>query len=318
MKKIGRNNLKIVAATAMTIFSLFAAAAGAYAWFTTHLQENSQMEEMEIAVSDGRLKNIYFHQYQSKTTDSVTQKPTSFTFESAYSGKISYDWVTHTATYSGASRIQMQDYSPLDSSQPILMVFELNDTYEIGDESDLQINASTDVEGFLGARDANNAPQYDLKTTGVYYSRANQEDPTKTDYFYALSSVVHFYCNDSASELYNKSGDENTTLINTTYSVSNLQNRDASIAAKELDPDADVPDLCFTSVNNANDVTTFNQTPSIYKAAPNSTVKYISVIVDYYSDAMEYIYSTYLGNDTLETEFESHLEFLCDWGLEID
>ena len=67
MKKIGRNNLKIVAATAMTIFSLFAAAAGAYAWFTSHLQENSQMEEMEIEMAkliaevetyDKKLKHI--------------------------------------------------------------------------------------------------------------------------------------------------------------------------------------------------------------------------------------------------------------------
>ena len=314
---VGKKNLKIIAATAMTIFSLFAATVGVYAWFTGRIQEASQADQMEVVVSDGKLKNIYFHQYSSKTIDSQTKKPTSFTFQSAYSGKISYNWSTHTAEYSGDTRIQMSDYSPLDSAQPILMVFELTDAYQIGDISDLSINARTEVEGFLGARDENNAPVYDLLTTGVYRTQPNADDPTKTDYFYALSSAVNFYCNDSATELYNKNGDVNTTLKNTTYNVSDLQNRDDSIAAKEADPEAIVPDLSFASINNANDETSFNQEPSIYIASPNTTVKYISVVVDYYSDALDYIYSTYLGNRVLETDFESHLEFLCDWGLEI-
>ena len=316
MKRISRKNMKIIAATAMTIFSLFAVTVGAFAWFVANLQQANNADQFSVTIRDGRLKNIYFHSHVSKEINTTTLKPISYTFSSNYTSYISYDWSTNSATYHG-NPIDMQDYSPLDFAQPLLMVFELTDAYILEDAGDLTIQATTDVDGFLGARDSNNAPVYDL-IDDCYYSEPNAEDSSKTDYYYALSSVVDFYCNDSSSELYNKSGDTNTTLINTTYQVANLRNREMSIAAKEQDPDAVVPDLSFTSINNANDATTFNQTPTIYESLANSTVRYVSIIVDYYSDALDYIYSTYLGNDTLETEFDSHLEFICDWGLEIN
>ncbi len=159
--------------------------------------------------------------------------------------------------------------------------------------------------------------KYNLKTDGVYYSEPNAEDASKTDYYYALSSVVNFYCTDSSSELYNKNNGENTTLINTTYTVANLRDRESSLAEKASDPDAIVPDLSFTAIDNSDDSTSFNPEPYLYTSYANTSVKYISIIVDYYADAVEYIYSTYLGNETLETELESELHFLCDWGLEI-
>ena len=317
MKRIKKSNMKIIAATAMTIFSLFSSIVGAYAWFSGHLVYNQNPTDFSVTVLDGRLKNIYFHQHQSVAIDRETLKPTSYTFNSEYSGKISYDWQSHTATYTGDATISMDEYTPLDFSQPILMVFELKEAYSIVDAGEIIIRATTDVEGFLGARNSQNTPVYDLKTTGAYDTKPNPEDPTKTDYYYALSSVIDFYCNDSSSELYNKSGNTNTTLINATYNVSDLRTRETTAAEKEADPDAIVPDLAFTTIDNATDATSFNQRPMIYTARANTTVKYVSVIVDYYNYALDYIYSTYLGDDTLETEFEGRLNFLCDWGLEI-
>ena len=318
MKQIGRKNMKIIAATAMTIFSLFAATVGAFAWFAGRLQQANQTDDFKVTVTDGRLKNIYFHKSTSKTIDDVTRKPTAYTFSPSYCGKISYDWVNDQAVYSGDAKVAMEDYSPLDFSQPILLVFELKEAYDLTYAGELSIEATTDVEGFLGARDDANAPVYGLTTNGYYYTEPNPEDSSKTDYYYALSSVVDFLCNDSGNELYNKNNGENTTLINTTYQVSNLRTREQSKAAKEADPDAVVPDLAFTSINNDTDETSFKQDPSIYKSQANTTVRYISVIIDYYSDALDYIYSTYLGDRTLEDVFDSHLEFLCDWGLEVN
>jgi len=319
MKKgISKTNLKIIAATAMSIFTLFAATVGAFAWFTGKIQEANQADEFSVMVNNGRLKNIYFHKSTSKTIDDVTRKPTAYTFANNYCGKISYDWQNDVATYSGDTKVVMEDYSPLDFSQPILLVFELQDAYELTYDGEISIDARTEVQGFLGARNDENAPVYELKTNGYYYTEPNPEDSSKTDYYYALSSVVDFLCNDSSNELYNKNNGENTTLINTTYQVSNLRTREQSKAAKEADPDAVVPDLCFASINNETDETSFKQDPSLYKSRANTTVRYISIIVDYYSDALDYIYSTFLGDDTLETDFDSHLEFLCDWGLEIN
>ena len=316
MKTVSKRNLKIVAATAMTIFSLFAATVGAFAWFTGKIQQAHEADEFSVTVNNGRLKSIYFHNYASKAIDSNTLKPTSYTFQNSYSTYISYDWATNSAVYHG-NPIDMEDYSPLDFSQPLLMVFELQDAYTLLSDGDITIQAKTDVDGFIGALNANNAPLYDL-LVDCYRSQPNPEDASKTDYYYALSSVVDFLCNDTSSELYNKNNGENTTLINTTYQVSNLRTREQSKAAKEADPNAIVPDLSFTSIDNDTDEITFKQDPSIYKSQANTTVRYISIIVDYYSDALDYIYSTYLGDRTLEDEFESHLEFLCDWGLEIN
>jgi len=316
--KVGRKNLKILAATAMSIFSLFAATVGAFAWFTGKIQEAGQADEFAVMVNNGRLKNIYFHKSTSTTIDDVTRKPTAYTFSSSYCGKISYDWQNDVAIYSGDAKVAMEDYSPLDFSQPILLVFELQEAYDLLFDGEVSIDARTEVQGFLGERDENNIPVYGLKTNGCYYKETNPDDPLKTDFYYALSSVVDFLCNDSSTELYNKNNGENTTLINTTYQVSNLRTREQSQAAKEADPEAIVPDLCFASINNNTDETSFKQNPSIYKSRANTTVKYISIIVDYYSDALDYIYSTYLGERILEDEFQSHLEFLCDWGLEIN
>ena len=143
-------------------------------------------------------------------------------------------------------------------------------------------------------------------------------DESTDTYFYALSSVINFFCSDTSSELYNKNGDENTTLINTTYTAANLKNMEETRAAKADNPDAVVPDLTFTYIDNDTDEVSFNQEPSIYKSEANTTVRYISIVIDYYSDALDYIYSTYLGNDTLENDFLGQLFFLCDWELEIN
>ena len=55
---ISKKNLKIIAATAMTIFSLFAATAGAYAWFTSRLNEAAEGDMFEVANVDTSVKEI--------------------------------------------------------------------------------------------------------------------------------------------------------------------------------------------------------------------------------------------------------------------
>ena len=146
MKRIGKKNLRIIAVTSMTLFSLLAVTTGVFAWFVGKLKNSEQTEDFAVIVPDGRLKNVYFHQYTSKTIDNDTLKPTSYTFNSSYIGKIAFDWETKSATYSGSPKIELQEYSPLDFCQPILMVFELNDTYSLSYAGEMKIRASTDVE----------------------------------------------------------------------------------------------------------------------------------------------------------------------------
>ena len=59
MKKVlGKKNLKIIAATAMTIFSLFAAVAGVFAWFTSHLNESAQGTDFGIYNDDSQITTL--------------------------------------------------------------------------------------------------------------------------------------------------------------------------------------------------------------------------------------------------------------------
>ena len=122
MKRIGSKNMKIIAATAMTVFSLFAATLGVFAWFTGKIQDQKTADEFAVTVNNGRFKNLYFHQSTSVVIDQTTLKATSYTFDSTWCGKISYDWNTHSAVYSG-NEVIMEDYTPLDFSRPILLVF---------------------------------------------------------------------------------------------------------------------------------------------------------------------------------------------------
>ena len=319
MKNFLKNtNLKIIAATSVTIFSLLVVFVGTFAWFQTTLnQEGHKGDDFEISVLEGRLKNIYFHKSTDVTVNQSTGKPTSFTFNPAYCGKITYNWATETANYSGDTSISLDEYTPLDHDHPLLMVFELDNAYASTYDGEIFISAKTSTAGFLGARDNSSihAPVYGLTTTGVYQTKTVG---TTTNYYYALSSVANFYCTDSNSELYNKDEEENnTTLVNSVYAYADLRNRDQSIAARKTDPTAVVPDLSFTSINNSDETSSFKQNPTIYTSKINTNVKYICVILDYYSDAVEYIYSTFLGNDTLEYTFHNELNFLCDWGLEV-
>ena len=52
MKSLSRRNLKIVAATAMTVFSLFAATVGAFAWFTSKLSAANNGTEFSVYTDD--------------------------------------------------------------------------------------------------------------------------------------------------------------------------------------------------------------------------------------------------------------------------
>ena len=311
MKKVGNKNLKIIAATSMAIFSLMTTFTAAFAWFTATRERANDADNFVVRDVQGVLKNIYFHEFVSKTIDPNTREATSFTFNSIYSGKISYDWQNKSASYSGNTSVQLDTYSPLNSEHPLLMVMELTEDHEAISDGDIVVTAKTDVEGFLGARNNTGAPVYNLKGNGVYQI-------VDDDYYFALSSVVDFYSCDTASELYYKNASaENANLINPTYNTSSLWGRKSSIAAKAEDENAIVPDCCFTNIDNSNDTSSFNQTPTIYTSKEGTTIKYVSIIIDYYKDAVEYIYSTYLGNSVLEAEFGYILNYLCDWGLEV-
>lgn len=317
-KRTNRNTLKIIAATSMAIFTLASVFTASFAWFLSNKIEqlDSDGDNFKVAVADGRLSKIYFHKFHDKAMSNG--ELVSYSFEKDYCGSITYDWSSDTGTYvpapEGDTTIELGKYEPFDPYHPLLLVFELNNQYTM-EENEFNIRARTAIDGFLGSRNNDNSPRYNLSTNGVYIDTKTEtvDQEEVTTYYYALSSIADFYCMDHTTTAFNtlKGG----TYL--TYNISDLESRDTVKAKKELDNTKTYADLAFTEVNNDEETSSFNHSPLLYTSEENAQVQYISVIIDYYPDAIEYIYSTYLGNTTLEDTYDGVLHFACDWRMEI-
>ena len=318
-KKTNKNTLKIIAATSMAIFTLASVFTASFAWFLSNKIEqlDSDGDNFKVAVADGRLSKIYFHRFNNRTLDGNGHLA-SYSFEKNYCGSITYDWSSDTGTYvpvsQGDTTIELGTYETFDPYHPLLLVFELSSEYTL-EENGFNIRANTTIDGFLGTRLNDNSPKYDLDSSSVYIDTKTEtvDEQVVTTYYYALSSIADFYCIDHSTSEFNtlKGGDF------LTYNISNLESRDTVKEKKELDDTKTYADLTFTEVDNDDETSSFNKTPLLYTSEEDATVQYISIIIDYYPDAIEYIYSTYLGNSTLEDDYDGVLHFACDWKMEI-
>ena len=291
--KLKNNKLRIVAATSVTIFSLAVAFTGAFAWYSLNKAVNGKGEENSVTNVTGKLKSITFHRLESKVTDPSTGIATSFSFYKNASGTITYNWSNYTGTYvpatSGDTRIQLQNYTPIDQEHPVLLLFEFNQEYDTSVDN-ISINATSRTGDFLGARDAehDNVPVYDL-ATDIY--KIIDGNP-----YYGLSSIAYFYKKAMSQTAYNTfNGGTVYTLTKSELTVANR----------------------FTTVDNEAETSSFQIQITIDKET-NGGVKYIALVIDYYIDAIEFIYSTYLGDSTLESAaYDYTLNFICDWNMEV-
>lgn len=292
--KLKNNKLRIVAATSVTIFSLAVAFTGVYAWFSINKAVNGNGESDNVKNITGKLKSITFHRLESKVTNPSTGLATSFSFYKNASGTINYNWSNYTGTYvattSGDTRIQLQNYTPIDQEHPVLLLFEFNSNYDTSKDN-IEITATSRTGDFLGARDAehDNAPVYNLATD--VYKRIDG-DP-----YYGLSSIAYFYKKAMSQSYYTDTFDNGT--------VYTLTKSELTTATR------------FTTVDNDAETSSFQRQITIDKETSGS-VKYIALVIDYYIDAIEFIYSTYLGDSTLESAaYDYSLNFICDWTMEV-
>ena len=325
MKRSGNKTLKIVAATSMSIFSLLTVFVACYAWFSANTDVQNNGANINIVPKTGRLKYVYFHSFVSNQSNDST-----FSFNKTAFATYEYNWASNTMELQEEEpdipdNWNMGDYTYLNRHHPFLMLFEFDQEYTSTEVGDMYVQAKTTVGGdglvtnyapndtghtdpyttgggFLGARDANGVPYYTLPQTNV----KDENNPERilikketrnghTYDYYALSSVASF---------------SNKGYSETQYSAITAGSY-ISIATNTLETDEK-----FTNINNVTDRYYFNQTPYIYKSNGSETVKYIAVIVDYYVDAIGYIYSTYLGDSGLN-RYDSILYFACDWSLEV-
>ena len=143
MKKSGNKNLiKIVAMTSLSVFTLFTSFTAAIAWFATSIVDNDGADNFKVRPDSGLLKKITIHTLSS-------QNDTNYVFNSTPKGTVTIGWEgnPNQTNLEGDTAIALGRYDPLDQSQPILLLFELN---EVAPANSVEILAETETDGFIG------------------------------------------------------------------------------------------------------------------------------------------------------------------------
>ena len=299
-KKALSSPLKILAATSVAIFSLLAVFTSTAAWFDSRRTVQNDGDDFDVQSISGRLSSITFHHLASKDVDTKTGNANAFTFNSTPSGTISYDWDAGSASFvpakEGDTSVALETYDPLDREKPLLLMFHLDQVYETSGPA-IHIDGMTNTPGFLGARTAA-TPTYQLDEEPAIIKTATVEGETIN--YYWMSSVTRFYNivfpSDTLSWKY---------ALNSNYAESN---------ALPLLQDTNSR---FVTVDNDNETSSFNSRATLFSSTNGQTIKNIGVVIDYYSDAIDFIYSTFLGNSILEDDYEGVLHFWCDWSMEV-
>lgn len=316
MKKLkgNKNTLKIVAATSVCLFSLLTVFSAAFAWFSMNQQTNGDGMNLQVKRLNGRLQTINCYPFNANASNETT-----LSFNKTALASYTYDWdaLSLIPDANNPDVWEMGDFTSLDRDHPLLMIFGFDRDYESESEGDIYVRGVTTVGGnnletvytdgvptktngggYLGARNANGTPYYTLPQTDVrtdeHPERILIKQTANYDY-YALSSVTSF---------------RNRVFTDAQFTAfSNGANY--SFATNTLESDES-----FTTIISETDNYVFNQTPYLFKSNGNESFKYIALIVEYSSEAISYIYSTYLGDRGLDS-YESILHFACDWSLEV-
>ena len=285
MKRTGSPIIKIAAATSMVVFSLGAAFAGSAAWFNSVSSLAQDVNQMAVESLDGNFSSL-------KIYNSIFADKNDYYFSKTASQTVEVDsWKDFTLKDYVA--LTMDTYSPLDPYQPIMMVIEYTDVIQVGSSATLKINATTPINYFVG------------DTLGDKTGKALAYDNNP------LSSIVHSYSFSAP----------NANYLSNTYSGTYNQQDVYHIAAKKVNQVEGLENFQNKRFVDLTAQNHFSSSVDFFDSSVKSgdyTIKQVIIIIDYYQDALEYIYNEYLGEDVLDGyEFDQGgdhtIRFKCDW-----
>lgn len=297
--KFSKKSLKIAAATSGTVFSLVAVFVATFAWFVARRDNSATGMRIKASEETGRLNKIELFEVIS-----VAPKDghPNYSFNRTPSATMDYSWDEDEDN--SFSNFELGDYNPLSTEHPLLLVFSFNMEYISKTAGDVYIKGLSKVDDFLGETE-NGTPKYNLGTTSPTLRQGSktitlEDETTKVVDTYPLSSAVNFKCAhysfDGYDALLENSADERIDI------------NPNDLTLKE----------CFVNFVPASSTITFKKKPTIYSSPGGDTPIYcIAMVVNYDSDAVSAIYSTYLGDSTLEGDYGGELYFTCDWSLEV-
>lgn len=289
MKKQPRNNgLKIVAATGMSIFTLFTVFCATYAWFSMNISSKTEGNRISVEPASGKFYKLSIH-------NAVSISDTQFGFDANPWGTIQIEnWRTRRliTNYSSDSFF-MGSYDYLEKMHPVLFLFQFGDdgveNYTASADEPISIKASTNIDYYVGDNAAGRT-LYPIDEIDV-----------SQGHFNPLSSVVKYSSRVFASaEDLDDIKTENNMIGGVTYDTYDFSTEDLSGEGS------------FVAFDEQDLYDSFEQEPVLYSTT-SATVKYVAVVFDYYELAMETIYGAFLGDEVLSDT----LSFTCDWTLVI-
>lgn len=338
MKKAGNKNLKIIAATSMAIFSLMASFSAAFAWFTAMRHVEEESESFNVNTTDGSLTSITFHRLipngKTMVTEDGVSRPSKYEFDKTPVGRIDYNWRSDTQTMEytqvGDTKIELDTYTPLDQEHPLMLMINFEEEITT-DANERLISATSTVSHYLGERDSGDPV---CRLDGSIYSSGQADanemilrqeaviDPvTHQQAVNSLGQPIYknWFPLSSAAKFAYAELSETGTSYSGQLSIDDIET--ANTYEFDLTGVEETSELKsgtnFVTIDDETEYTPFSNNINIYSSAAGRHIKHIALVVDYYEDAIEYIYSTYLGNRVLEEDFDGFLNFTCDWTMVI-
>lgn len=285
LKRTNVNLLKIAAGTAMCIFSLFSVFAGSTAWFLSVQNVDNSADSMKVKEAIRQFKSISIHRFVTSTTVSST---TTYYFDQAVASSATVDQIKDGAA---SIRFTMDKYTLLRQTNPTLALIELSDTFTASASEPVSLTLTTETATFLTSYTAEQVSEMTtrplsniVKATAGYLTSADSGDAAST-----LSDISN-------------SG----TMTYAIDGVTTSANQYVFTAPSES---AYSKFVTFTDDTPSTPTTTLN----LLNKTGGEKVKYMYIIFDYNSDALQSIYNHFLGQPFLEED----MSFQCDWTLTV-
>lgn len=322
-------NLKIAAATSMIIFTLAVAFSGVFAWFNSINSLSNTADDFKVTQIQTAVKGITFHKYYGETV--LEDGTTYFAFDPEESGSV--DFSGNTPEQEGTG-VQMGEYSLENPNHPLLMMFEVEGGVQ-------RVDFETEY-AFLG-----NDNNFTLKTTVANYTALENLDKTSLsngDYIKVTNDNEHgnvttIYKYESATKTYdmvwiNLAQNNNplssavefhsieftgTIASNTTVHDVYVENQYGNFVLTEDVSAIAIDRRDLTNSNRSSfvefedeDTFEFHKRINAYEGNVKE-LSYVGIIVNYNKEALEYVFSKFLGHDYLS----DGLTFQCDWITEV-
>lgn len=247
------------------------------AWFIAMVNDSKYSNEMPIQNLDDSISAIEFHNYVSTYNDGTE---TYYLFEETPSVTVSVS--EGVATQSAP--LQMGTYELEDQHHPVLILLELTSGVA-------NISMRITEENFYYVADGD-------------HSLSTENNP--------LSSVVEFY-----SFPYSNDEDDPTYVDNRILSFTEtvddveIENNYYSLKTNEfVRSGTNKNSASFVELDNKGDFMSITGEVNLYSGSAE-TLSHIGIVVDYYPESLQYIYSYFIGDQTLNYD----LPFSCDWEM---